>query len=696
MAAAPAPRSSRSRAARARERARDERRRRSAAVRAASSGAGSSVSLGDRGASGGPASPAEGAARGRDVPQSVPGTASRFHVHGLDALRALAVAAVVIYHVHPGLLPGGFMGVDVFFVVSGFLITTLLLRERTRTGRVDLARFWIRRARRLLPALAAVVLVGTAAATLADPDLRVGIGRQVLGAATFSTNWLEIAFGSSYFDHTAPALFMNFWSLAVEEQFYLVWPLVFLLLLRLVRRPAVRAGLALAAAAASALAMGLLVVPGQDATRVYYGTDTHSFGLFFGIALAFVWQAGRGPLAARLANGAPAARALPRLAFGAGLVLLAFCLWRFSEHDVATYRGGLVLASLGSLLVVLSQLGPVPVLGRALESAPLVWVGQRSYGIYLWHWPALVLLNSWLRTEQGGPGWWGVQALAVALTVLLAAASEKWLERPIRRDGFRAVARRLVGALRSGAPRAAATAASGLTVLALLGTAAAGVATAPSQTRVQQDVERSRQLVARSQEEALERAAAAAQHPDASAAPTSTGTASPGKRFPHPSPEQITLIGDSMIAVSADGLAARFPGALIDGVPNRKWDEAERIVDGHLADRTLSRYVVIDFGTNGGIPDEAVVRRILDKLGPDRAVVLVTIYGQSTFIDPANELLKDLAKDRPNVAVADWNPVAAQHPEYLQSDQTHPNIEGANVFAGVVDDAFGTLATGRK
>ncbi|MFH5822161.1 acyltransferase family protein [Georgenia sp. AZ-5] len=226
-------------------------------------------------------------------------------IEGLDGLRALAVAAVLVYHLRPASLPGGFLGVDVFFVVSGFLITTLLLREIATRGRIDLARFWLRRARRLLPPLLAVVVLSVPLAWLASTDLLVGIGRQVLGAVTFSSNWLEIGAGSSYFDATAPQLFVNFWSLAVEEQFYLLWPAAVAALVAAAggRR---RTRVALVLAAVSAAFMAVLHTPGEDATRVYYGTDTHLFGLMIGAALAFAFATPGTALRPRRGDGAGA------------------------------------------------------------------------------------------------------------------------------------------------------------------------------------------------------------------------------------------------------------------------------------------------------------------------------------------------------------------------------------------------------
>ncbi|MGA1826813.1 acyltransferase family protein, partial [Microbacterium sp.] len=288
-----------------------------------------------------------------------PGTAQARYA-GLDGMRAIAVALVVVYHLFPqSWVRGGFIGVDVFFVISGFLITTLLLREHTATGRIGLVGFWQRRARRLLPALAAVVTVCATAAWFVGGDVLVRVGEQVLGAATFSYNWVSVAGGSGYFSAAAPELFRNFWSLAVEEQFYVLWPLVLPLFLLLPRAWG-RAAAVLGLAAASAVWMGVVVSTGGDLTRAYFGTDTHAFGILIGVALAFLLEPvlGRGTVpSSRVRVGSIVTRVrvgsiVTRVRVGsivagsAALIALGLLALLPPSPTVATFPGAVLGASL--------------------------------------------------------------------------------------------------------------------------------------------------------------------------------------------------------------------------------------------------------------------------------------------------------------------------------------------------------------
>src|SRR5690349_18651494 len=358
---------------------------------------------------------------------------------GLDGVRALAVLAVIGFHEGASELPGGFLGVDVFFVLSGFLITDLLVARYTGTGRLDPARFWARRARRLLPALAVMLVVVTAAAAVIEPAQRGPLRLALLAAATYTSNWYQILHHVSYFaaagQFGAPPPLDHLWSLAIEEQFYLLWPL--LLGLVIVRRPGRRArvAVALTGAAASALAMLLQYTPGGDPSAVYYGTDTHASALLIGAALALAW-----PL--RTLAAAPPVLARRIEAAGlVGLVVLAWAAGHLSGSDPAVYPAGLLLAALAAAALVAAAAGQ-GLIAAVTGWRPLRWVGIRSYGIYLWHWPVIALGTALAGPAGPSPWRWPVE---LGVTIVLAAASWRYVETPVLRDGLRATVRRWLG-----------------------------------------------------------------------------------------------------------------------------------------------------------------------------------------------------------------------------------------------------------
>ena len=609
---------------------------------------------------------------------------------GLDGLRALAIAAVVVYHLDPAWLPGGFLGVDIFFVVSGFLITTLLQREALAHDRIAFGRFWTRRARRLVPALVACVVVSTVAARVAHHDLVVHIDRQLFGALTFSTNWVETLAGSSYFDRTAPQLFMNFWSLAVEEQFYLVWPLVVAALLTttLVRRRRTTVGLAvsLGVALLSTGLMAVLYVPGDDATRVYYGTDTHVMGLMLGAALAFAWAS---PLRLRYASTWLAWR---RPATGVALAVLGVLMWVLREDSTLTFRGGLALACVATV-VLMAALLPVRDLAgggahtdlapepdsrwrTAMSAEPMTWIGRRSYGIYLWHWPVIVIVGQEMRTAPGTFQYVVTAIWCVIVTIALSDLSYRFVEAPIRVWGFRECARMVWGAVRFGSswgPRVAVAAGVALVVAALV-----VVVTAPTRSDTEQ-------LIA---DNAAAQATAPAPAPSAVPTPAAVG---PAQDWSMPTGDQIDVFGDSLIATTKGAIDYYFPGVRQDAKSNRRWSDGLAAVTARGAD--TRRAVVLAFGTNAGVT-EATVVQTLDALGPDRMVVLVNLYDpHSTFIDESNATLSRVASTRPNVVVADWNAAIRANLGLLQSDKVHPGIPGAHLFAKTVRSAMAELST---
>jgi len=348
----------------------------------------------------------------------------------LDGIRALAVAAVLAYHAGLPWARGGFLGVDAFFVLSGFLITSLLLAEWRSQGGIGLMVFWSRRARRLLPALFLMIIgVAAYAAFIARPEELDKLRGDALATIGYVANWRPVFSGQSYFDQfSVPSPLRHTWSLAIEEQYYAVWPLLLLFLLRL-RRGSMRLLLpaTLAMLAASALLMGLLFQPGHDPSRVYYGTDTRAQSLLVGAALAML-----------LLRVGPVRGAVPRATLQiVALPCVAGLGWAWmttSSDSVLLYRGGFLLLAMGVAVVIAAvvQPGGGPV-GRVLSLPPLRGLGLISYGVYLWHWPVYIVLTP----DRAGLDGYGLFLARVLVTVAIAIASYHVVEMPVRRGAFR-------------------------------------------------------------------------------------------------------------------------------------------------------------------------------------------------------------------------------------------------------------------
>ncbi|MGW6908393.1 acyltransferase family protein [Streptomyces sp. NPDC054940] len=566
------------------------------------------------------------------------------YLHGLDGVRAMAVVLVVVYHVDPSWLPGGFLGVDVFFVLSGYLITDLLCTERLRTGRIALAQFWIRRARRLLPALVTLLVTVTAAAALRRPERIDASGRDILSALTFTNNWWQISTDASYFaSFGPPPLFQHLWTLGVEEQFYLAWPLVILTLLWLTgsrARSRFRVAVVLAGAVASLAAMALLHHPGEDASRVYFGTDTHAFGLLLGAALALA---------------VPSARAWKHrwapFACGAagvlGWVVLGVLAGGVHSDSAYLYPWGFAAAACAAGAVVLAAARAGSAFARVLGASWLRWIGRRSYGIYLWHLPLIALALPDGHTAAQAP----LTALAAALLSLpVAAASYRWVEEPLRRPRPRN------GHQPARLPRAMVALAVPAVIVATWGLKTAdGGSSAADQIA------------------AGERAVHSAEtaSPDASA---------------HPHAKRITALGDSVMLASAPALEKGFPGIVIDAKVSRQLAAAPELVQSlGQADR-LNQILLIGLGTNG-VGGRQDLEQIVRAAG-HRTVVLVTVHGPVTWKDRVNTAIRQTARAHSNVVVADWDRAIQGKDNLLADDGIHPGPTAAKIYAKTVAQAL--------
>ncbi len=600
---------------------------------------------------------------------------------GVDGLRALAVIAVLIYHAGIAWLPGGFLGVEVFFVISGYLITALLLAEWRKEGRIDLGRFWVRRARRLLPALFVMLAATMAFAVAFLPEEVANLRGDVLAALGYVTNWYLIFGNESYFEAMGrPSLLKHLWSLAIEEQFYLLWPPVLTLAMAFfgsVRRRILVVLVALAGAVASGVWMAVLYQPEVDPSRLYYGTDTRAIGLLLGATLAFVWWPGRFRRTSERASGRSVPLTLDALGL-AGLGGLVALFMFAGEFQPFLYHGGFALVGVCTAALISAVVHPRARLGSTLGVMPMRWLGLRSYGIYLWHWPVFMVSRPHLDVPLDG---WQLLALRFGVVLILSDLSYRFVETPIRRGALGRLrrswresrgARRWALNLGWGASFTGAAA-----CCALLGMAVA-FAKPPEVPSYLQEKE-IHTTVSKTTTQPPE--------PVGSAASGAAPSSEPRPAAPVPAPSgPVTAVGDSVMVGAADRMQTSMESlARIDAEVGLQSQTALGILQRLRAQDRLGEVVVVHVGNNGAITTAQVdaMMRTLD--GAER-VVLVNNRVPRVWEQQNNEVLSYAARRYRKAVLADWHAASTGRPELLYTDGIHLRPAGERLYAAMISE----------
>ena len=617
----------------------------------------------------------------------------RRRLAGLDGLRAVAVLAVVIFHLDFSLAPGGFLGVDVFFVISGFLITNLIAREILDTGRLKLGRFYLRRARRLLPAVAAMLTVVTIASLTVWRDQLATLKGGVLASLGYVTNWWLIADDQSYFNSTGrPSMVQHLWSLAIEEQFYLVWSVAIVALVGIAAQrvnPVARVRLvavtAIVLAIASTITMTVFAIRDNlpyfnSTSRVYFGSDTHSMGLFLGAACG-AWLAVRTRDAPARPARLPAKLVwLTDVAGALALVVLLVQFFTLTEYSTTLFRGGFLVFDALAVAVIVCAIRRRSLLGRILDMRPVRWIGQRSYSIYIWHWPVAVVTRPGLDVR--GPVLL-INLCRLVLILGLAALSHHFIEVPLRSGQFA----RWRAARRNRARLGWDTAAVMTTLIAALCLGGAASAVGPTTLPTFPTPSAS-----------------------APASPSASASASvlapqpvPGSKQPRAAPTHgathtsvgppvvtrvpISAFGDSVLLGAATALRGVAQRLDVDAVEGRQPYEILDDVLARARAHTLEPYVVLHAGNNGIIsPDQ--LRETLHALSDRTRVVLVNDQVQRDWQDLNNATLASVAKGFANVVLLDWHALSSGKSGWFYSDGLHLTFAGTVAYAKLIQAAL--------
>lgn len=625
----------------------------------------------------------------------------RRYISGLDGLRGISVLAVILYHLHIEGIDGGFLGVTVFFVLSGYLITDLLINEYDRNGKIDLKTFWIKRFRRLLPALIAMLIVIGTWITLFQRSFLIGLREEILAATFYISNWYYVFQDHSYFTKfDPPSPLQHMWSLAVEEQFYIVWPLLMLIALKFIHSKGKLAILILLLSFVSAEAMAIMFKPDLDPSRIYFGTDTRAFSILLGAALAVVW-----PSAKLSSNVTPELKRTLNIAGVVSLIALILMMMFIQEDGSFLYYGGMYLASAVTAVLIAVIVHPASSIGRLFSFKPLLWIGVRSYGIYIWHFPIIVLLGIAVKTETIS----GTKiALALVLTLVFSYLSWRFIEDPIRKGEWR----NWIAAIKnktwswkwkeqSFGGRIASISVSCIMIIFLTGMIFQPKPEAADSANLEKHLQQEHEKITKEQtaeqkkkaeQKALEKAreekiAADKAAKEAAADRESQRIAKFNKDVADAkvlmASKKVTAIGDSVMLSASSPLTEFLPQISIHAEVGMQVETAIEELRKLEAKKKINDIVLIDLGSNGMFKEKQW-EEIYSILGSKRQIYVMTIRVPRSWQDSVNQTVSAAASKHSNVHEIDWYNVTSGKPELFYEDKIHPNIEGGKYFASLV------------
>lgn len=615
----------------------------------------------------------------------------------LDGLRALAIAGVVLYHLRPSRLTGGFLGVTLFFTLSGYLATKSIMRATARDG-FSYPRYICRRVTRLMPPILVTIALTAVATYIAAPSLLPKVQQDALPSALFLSNWFYIFRNVSYFAAAGlPSPLTHLWFCGVQMQFYLVWPLILMVLCSKTRSRNTAIGVTITFILISTAAMALMFDPMADTSRVYYGTDARAAELLCGALAAIAAPRLREILSGNIPTPS-AGKGISKvnvvsLAWLAAIIVGAFTL---TGENPLLYRGGFLLLALLTGLLIICVQNTECIVRRLLSVKPLVWLGQRSFSVYLVHYPLLILMNPATRTTR--IAWWE-QALQLVVILAVAEVFYRLVERPCSRKPAQQDS---TAKTRVPSPAMALSALGAACVLALAFAPLdwTGIATARA--------EQLRPELAQNATSPKDNGAGGKSTESASNQDAQPNDAAQQKPKEGPIAEKIPknldwksftydeatgtcdarvlMIGDSVTAGAQSGIQAALPNAYIDGVVSRQFYTFQGVYAQDSANYDPS-VVICALGTNGLIRDPQQVQDVINAVG-GKPIYFVTVRVPLELQDRNNQTIRDVCAQNDNAGVIDWNGASEGHSEYLVDDGTHLTQAGIDTYAALIRQAI--------
>jgi len=608
----------------------------------------------------------------------------RRYITGLDGIRAIAVIMVLAYHLKLALFKSGFLGVTVFFVLSGYLITGILISEVEEEGTIDLKNFWLRRIRRLVPAVMSMAVVIIFVSAVVNRVIFTKGCKDFLASVLGFNNWWQIFNKVSYFEAAGvPSPFTHCWSLAIETQFYLIYPLILLGIYKLAKsrgegrakRGLLFAGVTLLLALISVILMIVLFDPQQDASRVYYGTDTRAFSLLFGALLAILWDYRMVPR--RLS--ASVNMVLGSVSFAVLLVMTI----AINGSSNFWYRGGQFVGTILTVLVIYTVLGRKTWLSRFLSNPVLKWIGDRSYSIYLWHYPIILLISKGIKAS-----WW-ITLIEIVLSVVLAELSYRFIETPIRhgiigeylnilrsRPKSRQEKKRQVQVARRSLKVMAGTFV--LTVPLIL--CMIFVPKKNALDTLQKREAKAKETGKMTEEQLAKQKANGSESEDTICTANLTDDEILEGL-------NLLLIGDSIAVDVTDDFYEMFPNSVSDTKIGRITSLGKQVLDSYIDEKKWEGEGVI-FASLSNSPINGELEDIREKIGKDMPLFLTTVrIPHDTFEDESNSKIKKFVEENDHTYLIDWYAASEGHDEYFDADDTHLLLAGAKAYANCIKEA---------